>query len=114
MEELTYRLISFCGFFLLSGMGWITGSRNRIKKETLLGSILLAWTLGALMFWFSGSRAALQWINDTLISLLNTSFKGAVFLFGPLALSPGQTLPDGTAYIGFILAIQVFPTVIFF
>ena len=114
MEESSYRLISFCGFFLLCGMGWITGSRAEIKKETLLGSFFLVWALGALTFWFSGSRAALQWINDTLISLLNASFKGAVFLFGPLALGPGQTLPDGTPSVGFILAFQVFPSVIFF
>ena len=91
MEEFTYRLISFCGFFILSGISWITGSRTGIKKKTLFGSYLLAWILGALTFSFSGSRNALQWINDILISLLSASFKGAVFLFGPLALSPGQT-----------------------
>ena len=114
MEEFTHRLISFCGFFLISGISWITGSRTGVKKETLIGSFFLAWVLGTLTFSFSGSRNALQWINDILISLLSASFKGAVFLFGPLALSPGQTLPDGTPSIGFILAFQIFPSVVFF
>ena len=114
MEDATYRLISFCGFFLLSGIAWVTGSRTRFKTETILGSLFLAWVLGALTFWFSGSRSALQWINDFLILLLSASHKGAVFLFGPLALGPGQTLPDGTPSIGFVLAFQVFPSVIFF
>jgi len=114
MEDFTYRLISFCGFIILSGIAWITGTRNKIKIETILGSIFLAWALGALTFWFTESRFFLEWINDVLIALLNASHKGAVFIFGPLALGPGQTLPDGTPSIGFVLAFQVFPSVIFF
>ncbi|MBC8284129.1 MAG: nucleoside permease nupX [Nitrospinae bacterium] len=114
MEDYTYRLISVFGFILLSGLAWITGTRNRIKIETILGSVVLAWALGALTFWFSGSRSVLEWINDVLISLLNASHKGAIFIFGPLALGPGQTLPDGTPSVGFVLAFQVFPSVIFF
>ena len=35
-------------------------------------------------------------------------------MFGPLAIGPGQTLPDGTASVGFVLAMQVLPAVIFF
>ncbi len=114
MEDFTYRLISFCGFIILSGIAWITGTRNKIKIETILGSIFLAWLVGALTFWFTESRFVLEWINDVLIALLHASHKGAVFIFGPLALGPGQTLPDGTPSIGFVLAFQVFPSVIFF
>ena len=114
MEDFTYRLISFCGFAILSGIAWITGTRNRIKIKTILASIFLAWALGALTFWFTESRFVLEWITDVLIALLNASHKGAVFIFGPLALGPGQTLPDGTPSIGFVLAFQVFPSVIFF
>ena len=114
MEDFIYRLISFFGFIILSGIAWITGTRNKIKIETILGSIFLAWLVGALTFWFTESRFVLEWINDVLIALLNASHKGAVFIFGPLALGPGQTLPDGTPSIGFVLAFQVFPSVIFF
>ncbi|MDC0946687.1 nucleoside transporter C-terminal domain-containing protein [Nitrospinaceae bacterium] len=114
MEDSTYRLISLSGFFVISGIAWVTGTRTKIKIETIVGSIFLAWTLGALTFWFSGSRAALEWINDLLIALLSASHKGSIFLFGPLALSPGQTLADGSSSIGFVLAFQVFPSVIFF
>ena len=114
MENYTYRLISFCGFIILLGIDWITGTRNRIKIETILGSIFLAWALGALTFWSTESRSVLEWINDVLIVLLNASHKGALFIFGPLALGPGQTLADGTPSVGFVLAFQVFPSVIFF
>ena len=114
MDDSIYRLISLSGFFVLSGIAWMTGTRTKIKIETIVGSIFLAWALGALTFWFSGSRAALEWINDFLISLLSASQKGSIFLFGPLALSPGQALADGTSSVGFVLAFQVFPSVIFF
>ena len=114
MEDSTYRLISLSGFFVIAGIAWVTGTRTKIKIETIIGSISLAWTLGALTFWFSGSRAALEWINDLMIALLSASQKGSIFLFGPLALSPGQTLADGSSSIGFVLAFQVFPSVIFF
>jgi concentrative nucleoside transporter, CNT family len=114
MEDSTYRLISLSGFFVISGIAWVTGARTKIKIETIVGSIFLAWALGALIFWFSGSRAALEWINVFLIALLSASQKGSIFLFGPLALSPGQALADGTPSIGFVLAFQVFPSVIFF
>jgi len=114
METFTYRLISFCGFLLLASIAWITGTRKSIKLETIFGSIFLSWTLGILTFWFAESRAALTWINDILIVFLDASHKGAIFVFGPLALGPGQTLPDGTPSVGFVLAFQVFPSVIFF
>ena len=114
MEDFTYRFISFCGFITLSGIAWITGTRKKIKIETIFGSVFLSWTVGALTFWVIESRFVLEWINDVLIALLNASHKGALFIFGPLALGPGQTLADGTPSVGFVLAFQVFPSVIFF
>lgn len=114
MDDNIYRLISLAGFFLVAFMAWATGSRQRVNTKTIMGSVALAWVLGALTFWISWSRFALQWVNDFLIALLSASQKGALFLFGPLALGPGQTLPDGTPSIGFVLAFQVLPSVIFF
>jgi CNT family concentrative nucleoside transporter len=53
-------------------------------------------------------------INDLVVAVLTASQKGTVFLLGPLALGPGQTLQDGTVSIGFILAAQALPAVVFF
>ncbi len=55
-----------------------------------------------------------MFVNDVIVAALDSSMKGAVFLFGPLALSPGQTTPAGEPSVGFILAAQVLPAVIFF
>jgi len=52
--------------------------------------------------------------NDVLVATLAAAQKGSIFLFGPLAVGPGQSLPDGTPSIGFILAMQALPAVVFF
>ena len=114
MEEVAYRGIAFIGFFIISFIAWITGNKGQINKKTISGSIFLAWAIGTMTFWLPWTRTALEFINKVLISGLQASQKGAIFLFGPLAIGPGEILEDGTQSIGFVLAMQVLPSVIFF
>ena len=114
MEDGAYRLVSLVGFFVIAATAWFTGKRSPVNRKTLLGSLFLIWVLGGLTFWFPWSRTALAWLNDVLVAVLHASQKGNVFLFGPLALGPGQSLPDGSTSIGFVLAMQVLPAVVFF
>ena len=114
MEDLLYRWVALGGFFVISFIAWVTGSNDPINKKTIGGSILIAWTIGGLTFCFPWTRNTLDWINDALIAILHASQKGSIFLFGPLAVGPGQTLTDGTPSVGFVLAMQVLPSVIFF
>jgi CNT family concentrative nucleoside transporter len=53
-------------------------------------------------------------INDGVLALLRGSNAGATFLFGPLAVGPGQQTAAGEPSVGFVLAAQVLPAVIFF
>jgi concentrative nucleoside transporter, CNT family len=114
MDEIAYRGVAFTGFFIICFIAWVTGNKSQTNKKTILGSIFLAWSIGGMTFWLPWTRTALEWINHTLISVLQASQKGSVFLFGPLAIGPGEFLSDGTQSIGFILALQVLPSVIFF
>jgi len=114
MEDLTYRWVALGGFFMISFIAWATGSKDPINRKTIGGSILIAWAIGGLTFWFPWTRNALDWINVALIAILKASQKGSTFLFGPLAIGPGQTLSDGTPSVGFVLAMQILPSVIFF
>lgn len=114
MEDLTYRLIALGGFFIICFIAWTTGDKGPINRKTILGSVLLAWIIGWFTFKFTWTRTALEWLNNILITTLKASQKGSIFLFGPLAIGPGQTLPDGTLSIGFVLAMQVLPSIIFF
>ena len=53
-------------------------------------------------------------VNDLVVTLLGASRVGAKFLLGPLVLNPGETTSAGEPSVGFILAAQVLPAVIFF
>ncbi|MBL8074091.1 MAG: hypothetical protein JNL29_06960 [Nitrospira sp.] len=114
VEEWLYRLIAGIGFVTIAWLAWLTGRRTRLNWTTIGGSASLAWGLGILSFWFPGSRWFWSMINDLVVAVLTASQKGTVFLLGPLALGPGQTLQDGTVSIGFILAAQALPAVVFF
>jgi CNT family concentrative nucleoside transporter len=113
-DDFIYRLIAFAGFCIFPCLAWLTGGCVRVDRKTMVGSLLLIWGIGILTFWLPWSRQLLSWLNDVLVAVLAASQKGTVFLFGPLALGPGQSLPDGTSSIGFILAVQILPSVIFF
>ena len=114
MDEIAYRGVAFTGFFIISFIAWVTGNKGQINKKTIAGSIFLAWSIGGMTFWLPWTRKALEWINNVLMSVLQASQKGSIFLFGPLAIVPGEFLSDGTQSIGFVLALQVLPSVIFF
>ena len=114
MEEWSYRFIACIGFITIALLAWVTGKRNRPNWTTIGGSTALAWGLGILSFWLPGSHWFWSMINDLVVAVLTASQKGTAFLLGPLALSPGQRLPDGTVSIGFILAAQALPAIVFF
>ncbi len=114
MTDLSWRFASFGGFVAIALLAWLTGGRRSPGWRTLSGAAFLAWGLGAAIFLFPGARSVLKWMNDALLALILASQKGAQFLFGPLALGPGQSLPDGTSSVGFVLAFQVLPSVVFF
>jgi concentrative nucleoside transporter, CNT family len=111
---LPYRLVAFAGYFTIAFIAWLTGRRSRLNGRTILGSVASGWDIGVVTFWLPGSRWVLVIINDMVVAMLTASQKGSLFLLGPLALGPGETLPDGTKSVGFILAMQALPAVVFF
>ena len=70
--------------------------------------------LGAVVFLLPQTRLLLLGVNDLVVALLGASRVGAEFLFGPLVLNPGETTSAGEPSVGFVLAAQVLPAVIFF
>jgi CNT family concentrative nucleoside transporter len=109
------NLISLAGWGALCLLAWLIGGCKRpVPWRTILGSVALTFGLGAVVFLLPVTRRVLVVLNDIVLALLSSSTKGAEFLFGPLALSPGQTTGAGEPSIGFVLAAQVLPAVIFF
>lgn len=111
-----YNLISACGLVVICLLAWFSAGslRSRPPWRTLLWGIGLQLAMGAFVFALPAGRTALLWINQLVSALLDSAQAGLSFLFGPLALGPGQTGPGGQKSIGFILAIQALPTVVFF
>jgi CNT family concentrative nucleoside transporter len=109
------NLGSLAGWVALAALAWILGGcRRPVPWRTVTGAGGLMVVLGAVVFWLPPARTALTWINDAVVAALAAGSAGGRFLFGPLALDPGQSTPAGEPSVGFILAAQVLPAVIFF
>jgi CNT family concentrative nucleoside transporter len=109
------NLHSLAGWLVLALLAWLAGGARRpTSLRPLIGGTLLVFTLAAVVFLLPGARTALVVANDAVIALLQAGLAGVVFLFGPLAMSPGQSTAGGEPSIGFVLATQILPAVVFF
>lgn len=109
------NLISLLGWFAFCAVAWIAGGcRRPVPWRTVWSSTALVFGLAAVVFLVPASRGVLLVVNDVILAFLSGAGRGAEFLLGPLALSPGQTTAGGEPSIGFVLAAQVLPAVIFF
>jgi CNT family concentrative nucleoside transporter len=109
------NLGSLLGCVALAFLAWAAGGfRRPVPWRTAAGAGLLAMGLGLVVFWLPPARAVLVVLNDLVLAVLEAGNAGARFLFGPLALDPGEVSPGGDRSIGFVLACQVLPAVIFF
>jgi CNT family concentrative nucleoside transporter len=103
-------VVSAVGFFILAGLAWLCSENRRaISWRTIAWGLGLQLLIGLLVFRLPGSRRLFFWLNDVVLALLDAAKSGTRFLLGPLAAAPGEA-----GSIGFILAFQVLPVVIFF
>jgi concentrative nucleoside transporter, CNT family len=102
--------VSAVGFLAFAGIAWLfSADRKTISWKTVAWGLALQLLIGLLVFRLPGSRQLFLWLNDAILALLNSSKSGTKFLLGPLAAEPGES-----GSLGFILAFQVLPVVIFF
>jgi concentrative nucleoside transporter, CNT family len=102
--------VSAVGFFVLTGLAWLcSGNRRAISWRTVAWGLGLQLLIGLLIFRLPGSRRLFLELNDAVLALLESAKSGTRFLLGPLAAEPGEA-----GSIGFILAFQVLPVVVFF
>jgi concentrative nucleoside transporter, CNT family len=102
--------MSALGFLVFLGISWLLSNNRRgVAWKTIGSGVALQLLIGLIIFRLPVSHRVLLWLNDAVVALLDASKSGSVFLFGPLAASPGE---QGS--IGFILVFQVLPVVIFF
>jgi CNT family concentrative nucleoside transporter len=110
-----YNLVSFAGIFILLGVAWILSADRRNMNWRVIGwSIVLQLLIAGFIFLVPAGTKAFLVVNDTVVKVLDSAGEGARFVFGRLALGPGQVDKNGTESLGFMLAFQGFPTIIFF
>jgi CNT family concentrative nucleoside transporter len=105
-----YNVISFLGLFALMATAWVFSTNRRcLNGRLLVWGVLLQCLFGAFVFLLPlGARLFLR-ASDAVVRLLQAATEGSRFCFGILAAPVGEP-----GSLGFILAFQALPTIIFF
>ncbi|MCX7008606.1 MAG: nucleoside transporter [Kiritimatiellaeota bacterium] len=105
-----YNLISFGSLFVLIFLGWLLSANRKVFNwRAVVGGLTLQLVFGAFIFFVPAGATVFLWLNDAVMKVLDAAQAGLKFCFGPLAAGPGQP-----GSIGFILAFQALPTIVFF
>jgi CNT family concentrative nucleoside transporter len=110
-----YNLVSFLGIFFLLGFAWLfSADKRNMNWRLILWGIGIQMIFALFIFVFPVGSKIFLFLSDVVVEILNSSTAGAEFLFGRLALPPGGVNEAGEKSLGFFLAFQSFPTIIFF
>lgn len=110
-----YNIISLFGIFILVAVAWIfSPHKKNINWKVIIWGITIQIIIALFIFIVPSGTRLFLFLNDVAIKILDSASMGARFIFGRLALPPGQVNEQGETSLGFILAFQAFPTIIFF
>lgn len=110
-----YNLVSFIGIFLLMAFAWAFSTNRRVVNlRVIVWGVGLQLLFALFIFVVPGGTNVFLFINDVVVKVLDSASAGTRFLFGRLALPPGTRNEFGEESLGFILAFQALPTIIFF
>ena len=105
-----YNIISFAGLFAFMAVAWALSSNHKVVNwRAVAWGLALQFVFGFFIFIVPAGRDLFLILNKAVVKALSCASAGTEFLFGPLALPPGTP-----GSIGFILAIQALPSIIFF
>jgi CNT family concentrative nucleoside transporter len=107
--------VSFAGIFVLAAIAWaFSTNRRTVNWRAVFWGLALQLAFAAFLFLVPVGTQVFLFINDAVVKVLDSAQAGIRFLFGPLALAPGQTNEAGESSLGFILVVQNLPTIVFF
>ncbi len=110
-----YNLISFSGIFFLMAIAWLfSTNRKIINWRVVFWGTALQLLFAVFIFIIPAGTKVFLFINDVVVKVLDSATVGTKFLFGRLALPPGTKNEMGEESLGFFLAFQALPTVVFF
>ena len=110
-----YNLVSLFGIVVLLGIAFLfSNNRNKINYRIIYWGIGIQIIFAVFIFLIPVGAKFFLYLNDIVVQIMNSSAAGAKFLFGRLALPPGTQNEYGETSLGFYLAFQALPTIIFF
>ncbi|MBM3252874.1 MAG: nucleoside transporter [Candidatus Omnitrophica bacterium] len=110
-----YNFVSFIGIFAFMFAAWLFSNNHKIINwRVVIWGVIFQLIFAFIIFRFPAGVGFFNYVNNIVIRIFAFAKEGIYFLFGPLAISPGIKGPNGEESIGFILAIQALPTIIFF
>jgi len=111
----SHNLVSLSGIFILLIFAWLFSANRRvINWRIILWGIGLQMLFALFVFIIPVGTKVFLLINDLVVKVLDSASAGTRFVFGRLALPPGEVNEQGETSLGFFLAFQVFPAVVFF
>ncbi|MCL4457518.1 MAG: nucleoside transporter [Nitrospirae bacterium] len=110
-----YNFISFIGIFILMAIAWmLSANRKVINWRVIIWGTALQLIFALFIFVVPAGSKVFLFVNDAVVKILESATAGTKFLFGRLALPPGAKGEAGEESLGFFLAFQALPTIIFF
>ena len=110
-----YNLVSLFGIVVLLGIAFLfSNNRRKINYRIIYWGIGIQIIFAGFIFLMPVGAKFFLYLNDIVVQIMNSSAAGAKFLFGRLALPPGTQNEYGETSLGFYLAFQALPTIIFF
>jgi len=96
-------------------VAWLLSAEKRnMNWRGIVWGVGLQLLIGLFIFVVPAGAQVFRVVNDVVIKILDSASAGAQFVFGRLAIPPGQESETGEKSLGPILAFQAFPTIIFF
>jgi CNT family concentrative nucleoside transporter len=110
-----YNIVSLAGVFVLMFVAWTLSSDRRvINWRVMLWGLVMQMAFALFIFVVPAGARIFLFVNDVVVKALDSASAGTRFLFGRLALPPGAVNEAGEESLGFFLAFQALPTIIFF
>ena len=114
------RLFSLFGMVVILAIAWaLSTDRKAIRGRTVAWGLGLQLVLALFVLKTPIGQEVFSWVGAKITRVLNLSYVGSDFVFGPLGIQGGGQLPvkvgdlTGTAAQGFIFAFQILSTIIF-
>ncbi len=110
-----YNFVSLFGLVIILALAYFfSTNRKEVNWHVVVWGISLQMLFAWFLFVVPTGMKFFSFLNDVVVQVMDSSLAGSKFLFGPLALPPGSVSETGEASIGFILAFQALPSIIFF